>query len=142
MQLNPSVMFAGQCEEAFRFYASVLGGEISMLAYGDSPMASLVPPDWQRKIAHASLVIGDTRLTGNDQVEVAYQRPAGFSILLGPAEPAEAERIFQALADGGVVKMPMQQTFWSVRYGAFTDRFGIPWEINCAQAPDSAATPA
>jgi PhnB protein len=135
MKLNPSVMFAGQCEEAFAMYARVLGGEAAtMLTYRDSPMASQVPPDWQAKIVHATLVIGDTRLTGSDPLPSYYQRPAGFSIVVGIATASDAERVFQALAEDGEERFPIQETFWSVRYGALTDRFAVPWEINCTQA--------
>ena len=64
------------------------------------------------------------------------EKPQGFSILLGVAEPADAERVFHALAENGEVKMAMAQTFWAVRFGALIDQFGIPWSINCEQAPE------
>jgi PhnB protein len=53
--------------------------------------------------------------------------------MLGIKDPAEAERIFQALADNGTVRMPLQETFWAVRFGMLVDRFGIPWIINCSK---------
>jgi PhnB protein len=55
----------------------------------------------------------------------------GFSVSLGIDEPAEAERVFNALAEGGNVTMPIQQTFWALRFGMLVDRFGTPWMINC-----------
>jgi PhnB protein len=57
----------------------------------------------------------------------------GITVSLGIDDPAEAERIFGALAEGGTVQMPIQQTFWAARFGMLTDRFGTPWMINCEQ---------
>jgi PhnB protein len=58
----------------------------------------------------------------------------GFSVTLGINEPKEAERVFHALAEGGNVKMPIQQTFWAIRFGMLVDKFGTPWMINCETA--------
>jgi len=55
----------------------------------------------------------------------------GFSVSLGIAEPAEADRVFHALAEGGTVTMPIGPTFWALRFGMLVDRFGTPWMINC-----------
>jgi PhnB protein len=132
MDLNPcvSLSFDGQCEAAFKFYERCLNGKITfMLTWGDSPMANVAPPDWSRKIAHATLVVGNTRLQGSDPLDF-YESPRGFCIALHPAAQ-DAERLFADLAEGGTVGMPLQQTFWAVRFGTVTDRFGIPWAINC-----------
>ena len=135
MHLNPHVSFNGQCEEAFKFYQQCLGGDIqTMMKYGDSPMADQVSGDWRDKIIHATLVVADTTLMGADAPPGYFEKPAGFSIGIGVAEPAQAERIFNGLAEGGKVTMPLQQTFWSVRFGMLVDRFGIAWMINCDQA--------
>jgi len=105
-----------------------------MLTYGNSPLAEQVPLEWRSKIIHASLNVAGGALTGADVLPEQYQRPQGFYVLLGVDEPAEAERIFASLAEGGAVGMPIQQTFWSVRFGVVVDRFGIPWEVSCGQA--------
>jgi len=77
MRLNPHLSFDGQCEKAFRFYEKCLGGKIHMmLTYGDSPMAKQTPPEWGRKILHASLKWDGQELTGADTME--YQKPQGF----------------------------------------------------------------
>ena len=134
MTLNPciSLCFNGNCEAAFRFYELCLGGSIAfMLTWGDSPMAKDAPTDWGRKICHARLMFGDTALLGSDVPTQAYEAPRGFGLLLGIDHPEDAERLFHALAENGVVRMPLQETFWALRYGSVTDQFGIPWEINC-----------
>jgi len=138
MELSPHLTFCGQCEEAFRFYERLLGGTLTMLTYGKSPMAGQVPVEWQNKVIHASLTVVGGVLTGADVLPEQYERPKGFYVLVGIDEPADAERVFRALAENGVVRMPIQQTFWSVRFGVLVDRFGIPWEVSCGQAPGAA----
>ena len=137
MQINAYLNFNGTCAEAFRFYAQALGGTIeAMIPHEGTPAAEHVPPDWRDKIMHAKLVVGDAVLMGSDAMGSAA--PDGFAVALHATAPAEAERIFAALAVDANVTLPIQETFWSVRFGMLTDRFGIPWMINCAQAPVSA----
>ena len=136
MTLSSHVAFGGQCEDAFRFYERCLSGKIlTMLAYGNSPMAEQAPPEWRGKIVHATLIAGDSILYGADALPEQYQPPRGFHLLLGIQDPAEAERVFQALSEGGTVQMPLQKTFWAVRFGMLVDRFGVSWEINCEKTP-------
>jgi PhnB protein len=135
MQVNPYLNFNGQCEEAFKFYEQCLGGKIAFkMTYGESPIAEHAPAGWRDKVLHATLLLGERALMGADAPPDRYQRPQGFSVSLAMKNPADAERIFQALAEGGTVTMPLQQTFWAVRFGMLIDRFSIPWMINCEQA--------
>ena len=132
MTLDPCInlSFDGQCEAAFKFYERCLNGKISfMLTWADSPLAKDAPPAWSAKIVHATLVVGNTRLQGSDPAPGSYQSPRGFTITLNPSE-GDAERLFTELADGGIVSMPLQETFWAHRFGVLRDRFGIPWTIN------------
>jgi len=132
MQVDAYLMFNGQCEEAFQFYARVMDGKIEFMStYGGSPMAAQTPPELEKKIMHATLSVGGKRLYGADSPPGRYSTPAGFVMSLGVADPAEAERLFHAMAEGGTVQMPIQETFWSPRFGMLTDRFGIPWMVNC-----------
>ena len=135
MQLSPYLAFNGQCDAAFKFYQQCLGGNIqTMMTYGDSPMADQVPSEWRDRIIHASLIVGETALLGADAPPDRDVKPTGFCVSIQIEDPAEAERIFDALSENGTVQMPLQQTFWAVRFGMVTDRFGIPWMINCGQA--------
>jgi PhnB protein len=104
-----------------------------MIRYGESPMANQVPKDWGEGVLHATLLVGDGVLMGADCPPDKCPERSGFSVVVGLDEPEEAERIFQALSEGGKVQMPLQSTFWAQRYGMVTDRFGTPWEINCGQ---------
>jgi len=133
MQLNPHLAFNGECEAAFKFYENCLGGKIvTMMTYGDSPMAEQMPPAWRGKIIHAAFALSDHQLTGADVPPESYQKPQGFYVLLNIGAEAEADRIFKARAENGAVQMPVQETFWARRFGMLVDQFGTPWMINCS----------
>ncbi|HEX8167408.1 MAG TPA: VOC family protein [Beijerinckiaceae bacterium] len=135
MQINPYLMFNGGCEEAFRLYERVLGGRIEIMLPHEGPAAEHVPPEWRSKIMHARLVVGDMVLMASDAPPGRQgEGMEGFFVNVGVEDPAEAERIFHALAEGGTVRMPIQETFWAVRFGMLVDRFGTPWMVNCEKA--------
>ena len=132
MQLSPYLSFNGQCEEAFKFYEQCLGARIDgMRTFATAPVDEQMPSGWRDKILHASLTVGDTVLMASDASPDRYERPKGLWVSLHFEDPAEAERIFNALAANGTVEMPFQKTFWSPGFGMCVDRFGIPWMINC-----------
>jgi PhnB protein len=132
MNINPYLGFNGECEAAFKFYASVLGGKIeAMIPHEGTPAAEHVPPDWRNKIMHARLSVNGNVLMGSDAPPPHRAEPKGFHVSINVQNPAEADRIFHALAEKGTVEMPIQQTFWASRFGMLVDRFGIPWMINC-----------
>ena len=140
MHIENYLNFNGQCEEAFKFYAQALGGKIEMMmTHEESPMADQAPPELAKKIMHARLVAGGAVLMGADCPHDHYQPPRGFCVSLAVEDPKDAERLFAALSAGGKIQMPIQQTFWSPKFGMFTDRFGIPWMVNCTAAVQSAA---
>jgi PhnB protein len=133
MNLNPQIglTFAGNCEAAFRFYERHLNGKVEfILRWGESPMANDASPGWRDKVLHARLVINGVPLLGGDVLPESFESAQGFSILLHPKDAGEAERVFQALAENGTVRMPLQETFWSPRFGCVIDQFGISWTIN------------
>jgi PhnB protein len=135
MQLNPYLQFDGRCAEAFRFYADCVGGTIvAMITHGESPMAAQTPSGWHDRIMHARMLLGTQVLMGSDAPPEQYRRAQGFHVALGVEQPAEAERLFAAIADGGTVQMPIQETFWAHRFGMVVDRFGIPWMLNCEKS--------
>ena len=136
MKLNPYLTFDGECADALKFYERCLGGNIElMMTYGESPMAKQVPPDWGKKIIHATFALAGSTLGAADAMPGHYQRPQGFFVTLNIDAPEEADRVFKALSEKGAVSMPVQETFWARRFGMFVDRFGTPWMINCGK-PD------
>jgi PhnB protein len=134
MKLSPYLNFAGQCAAAFAFYEQCLGGKIIFTqTFAESPMKDQVPADWQDKIMHVSLAVGDHVIMGSDAPPAEYVAPQGMQLSIG-VPLAEGERIFNALAANGNVTMPFQKTFWSPGFGMVVDRFGIPWMVNCDDA--------
>ena len=132
MKMNPYLSFKGDCEAAFKYYEQHLGGEMGgIFRYGGTSLSSSVPADWPDKIMHGSITIGGQTLQAADVAPDQYSTPQGFSLTLQIKSTADAERMFEALADGGQVRMPLEKTFWAERFGVVTDRFGVPWIINC-----------
>jgi len=126
--------FDGKCEEAFRHYASVLGGEIlAMMRYSDAPAAAEVPRTQESagRIMHARLKVGDRFLMGGDAPPQFASKPQGFCVSVQIDDPSEAERVFHALARDGTIQMPIGSTFWAEKFGMCIDKFGTPWMVNC-----------
>ena len=135
MQLNPYLLFNGQCEAAFKYYEKVLGGKIEgMSTHAGSPAEGQVPAEWRDKVLHAYIRVGDMVLMASDAPPGHYEQPKGFYVSIRIKDIAEAERIFHALAENGTVQMPIAETFFSPRFGMLVDQFGIPWMINCERA--------
>jgi PhnB protein len=137
MQVQPYLFFNGRCEEAIEFYRRALGAKVDMLMRykesPDPPPPDMVAPGSENKVMHASLRIGDATVMASDGCcsgELGFQ---GFSLSISAAAPAEADRLFAALADGGQVQMPLTKTFWSPYFGMLTDRFGVGWMINVVE---------
>ncbi|HEX5313832.1 MAG TPA: VOC family protein [Gammaproteobacteria bacterium] len=131
MKLNSYLHFDGDCKQAFEFYAETLGGKLEGVhLWADMPGED-VPPERRDKIMHASLRVGEELLMGSDSPPEYYEEPKGFSVTLNIDDATEAERIFKALARDGKVSMPFAKTFFAEGFGMVTDRFGIPWMVNC-----------
>jgi PhnB protein len=132
MKANVYLTFDGNCAEAFKVYEKVLGGKIvAMMPHKGIPAEAYVPAEWGDKIMHARLHFGDNVLMGSDAPPGRFDQPQGFSVTLVTRDPAEAERLFDALAEGASITMPLGETFWALKFGMLTDRFGTPWMINC-----------
>ena len=136
MRLNTHLSFNGQCEAAFKFYEKVLDGKITFsMTWGEMPGGGPVPPGTEKRIMHTALNIGEATLMGADSPPDHYEKPQGFSVSLHLEDISKAERIFNALAENGSVRMSFQKTFWSPGFGMCVDQFGIPWMVNTEQAP-------
>ena len=132
MKIDLHINFPGNCQEAFVYYQSILGGEVQLLTYGDSQSETNVPEDWKYKIVHGSIKLNQLEIAGTDVPPDAYEAPRGFQLLLQLNNEAESRRIFDALSENGSITMPLQKTFWSPCFGIVVDKFGIAWEINYA----------
>lgn len=137
MFITPYLNFDGTCREAFEFYARTFKAKIGhMQSFAESPMSHDVPPEFGHRIMHARIDVGDNQmLMGSDTPPgMSFNGVHGFAVSVTLGDTAEGERIFNALAEGGKVTMPMQETFWAKRFGMCGDRYGIQWIINCDTA--------
>ena len=131
--IEPYLFFQGRCEEAIAFYQKALGAELQFkMRYKESPEPlppGRIPPNWNEKIMHASLKIGQTVVMASDGCGEGGKFE-GFSLSLSVNNEAEAKKIFAALSDGGKVEMPLTKTFWSPCFGMLEDKFGIGWMVS------------
>jgi PhnB protein len=140
-QINPYLIFNGNCEEAFLFYQSVFGGEFPYIGkFKDMPADDNCPPlseEDANRVMHVSLPIGNTVLMGSDSNSQSGDvvMGANVSISINTESRAEADRIFNGLSTGGNPFMPMSNTFWGAYFGMFIDKFGIHWMVNFDEHP-------
>jgi PhnB protein len=133
---NPYLNFPGNTLEAFEFYRSVFGGEfLGVMRYRDFEDNEMGVPEAELdRIAHIALPLGDgTMLMGTDVMESerdSFTMGTNFYIHLAAESDDEAGRIFDALAAGGAVQMPLQRTEWSQRFGICADRYGVQWMVD------------
>ena len=130
--------FDGNCADAMRFYEKALGGKLEVLMSGaESPMADQMPKEFAHRILHARLALpgGGLLFAGDAPANVPYEGIKGVSIAIDYASVAEAEKVFNALAAGGQITMPMQPAFWAKCWGMLIDKFGTPWIVNGELTP-------
>ena len=125
--------FNGNAAEALAFYAQALGGKILYsMTFGDSPMGAETPADHKDKIMHATLEARGHQLMASDAPpEWKFEGYKGFSLSVQANNVDEGKKLFDALAAGGQVTMPYGPQFWAVGFGMLTDKFGVPWMVNC-----------
>ncbi len=131
MKLNTYVNYKGNCREAFQFYEKHLGGKITMLStFNDLPDKSHIPGEnWEDKVLHAQIEIGDGILMGAD-IPVAEPMRSAYITLSVPDE-GETERIYNLLSDGGQIFMKLDKTFFAPKFAMLRDKFGTNWMILC-----------
>jgi PhnB protein len=133
MAITPYLFFEGRAEEAMDFYVKALGATVTMrMRFSESPdppPPGVVPPGSENRIMHAEIRIAGEPLMVSDGGCNGAARFGGFAVSLPAADPAQAQRYFDALADGGSVQMPIGPTFWSPAFGVVQDRFGVSWMI-------------
>ena len=132
MKINPYLFYGGNCEAAFKFYEKVLGGKIEMMLRNEeAPESMPAPPERKKQIMHARISINGEVLMASDAPPDHFHKAQGFAVSLTVDDPAEAERKFKALSEGGTTNMPFGKTFFSKGFGMCVDQFGIPWMVNC-----------
>lgn len=131
--VNPYIAFKGNCREAIEFYKNALGAQVLFQqTFGDSPMPDAGPAE---NIMHCSMQVGGSTIMMCDDPRPGEGALGGsISLAIGLNDPAKAKELFDGLAQGGSVIMPLTKTFWADAFGMLTDKFGIKWMVNC-EAP-------
>lgn len=137
MQFQPYLFFGGNCADAMTTYERILGGKIQMMMkYADTPRGpeqpgcAALPDGAQNKIAHAALEFDGSMLMASDSPMPNFEPMRNVYVTISFPEVARASEVFDALAEGGKVEMPMGETFWVESFGSLVDRFGTHWMIN------------
>jgi PhnB protein len=130
MAFQPYLFFSGAtCREAMQHYQRVFGGELEIMINAEAPEGDRMPGAPDDAVMHASLQLPDGSLMASDDPTGDDGPKYGVAVYWGTTDVAEAERVFAGLAEGGEVHMPMEEVFWSPRFGHCRDRFGIQWMI-------------
>ncbi len=136
MQVTPYLSFEGRADEAAAFYKRAVGAEVTMLMrFKDAPPQPAgsegCAPDatTAEKVMHMAMRIGDTAVMATDGRCSGTMNFQGISLALTAKDPDEAKKMFDGLAEGGQVQMPLSQTFFSPAFGMLADRFGVTWMV-------------
>ena len=133
-QLTPYLTFNGEAAEAMKFYHSILNGELTMQTFAEAKMART--PSENDHIVHAVLKNEGLTLMASDAMP---SRQAKFGdnvhMSISGQDGEMLTKIFNGLAEGGKVDMPLAKQFWGDTYGQLTDKFGVHWMVNIATQP-------
>ncbi len=139
LQVQPYLFFEGRCDEALEFYRKALGAQVGALmrykdcpepaSPGECPSGGTGTGPAPEMVMHAEFTIGQTQLMASDGMGSGKPNFQGICLSLNPADAAAAERLFNALADGGQVRVPLGKTFFSPAFGMLADRFGVGWIV-------------
>ena len=137
MKVQAYITFGGRCEEALEFYKKSIGAEVSgLMRWKESPDKEMKPPPgWEEKVMNASFRIGETDLMADDGMGPVTPEFKGMTLALSTTSDADTRLVFDALAGGGTVQMPLAKTFWTSSFGMLTDKFGVPWMVMTESAP-------
>ena len=137
MGFFPYLFFSGNCREAMTRYQEIFGGELFVMRMGDAPDTSDLPPEKADLVIHAAVMIdGGMLMASDDPMTDGPITVSGIQVSVSPKTAEEANRVFDALAEGGQVTQPLIPTFFSPAFGMCVDRFGTPWMIS-AEDPNA-----
>ena len=130
MAFRPFLFFGGNCRDAFSRYKEIFGGELALLTMKDAPGDEPPPPEHADLIVHAALTVGDDFLMGSDDpINADFGSVQRMRVSYDASDVADANRVFDGLAEGGAINQPLIATFFSQAFGMCVDRFGTPWMI-------------
>jgi PhnB protein len=127
----PFLLFDGDCAEAMTFYHQCLGGDLSLIKLGDTPMKDQFPKEKHHRMINAHLVSGNIEISATDwMASPAFDPIQGntFAIFVVGGTYQELKTIFDKLAEGAekerlqeLHNMPFGM------YGQFYDKYGVQW---------------
>jgi len=130
MNIQPYLSFEGRCDEAIEFYKKAIDAKVDMLMrFKEAPDQSMVTPESKDKVMHAALSAGKAQLLMSDGRCTGSPNFNGIALAISAETEADAERMFNALASGGKVNMPLTKTFFSPKFGMVADKFGVGWMV-------------
>jgi PhnB protein len=136
--IYPYLVLNGNGQEAVKFYEHALEAKVlSVQTFGDMPENPdyPTPPEAKNRVLNAHLKVGNTDLMLSDTFPgQPYQLGAQVTIAIIINNVEKTREVFDKLADGGKIGMPLQQTFWSELYGSLTDQFGVTWQVSTEPA--------
>jgi PhnB protein len=134
MQVQPYLDFNGRCGEALEFYKKAIDAKVEMvMRWKDCPDKSMSTAQNADKVMHSQFTVGDTTVMASDGRSTGQPNFSGIMLSIAVDSEAKADKLFNGLADGGQVTMPMGKTFFSPRFGMVADKFGVGWMILVAQ---------
>ena len=126
-RINAYLNFNGRCREAMKFYQECLGGELTLQRVSESPMAAQLSSRAGANILHSVLIRDGLVLMGSDMMGDGLQIGNEIKLCLQCSSNEELYTIFDRLAVGGQIRMPLHQSVWGATCGELTDKFGIQW---------------
>lgn len=130
-KMNPYLIFEGNCRQAMEFYKKCLGGELTLMDYGQAPGCGEMDPKYKNWIIHARITHKSFVLMASDtRPGWKVERGTGFSISIDCENRQEIEAFFKALSEKGEITMPLEETFFAERFAMFKDQFGVSWMLN------------
>ena len=131
MKLVPYLHFPGNARDALNFYKDSLGGEIVQLGtYGESPMPS--DEDYKDKVLHGRLVFDGNMIMVSDVFKgQSVSTDGNIQLSVDVDNESKLDEVFNRMAEGGKVTMPLADQFWGAKFGMLQDKFGVNWMFNC-----------
>jgi len=130
MHVQPYLNFDGRCDEALEFYKQAIGAKVGMLLrFKEAPDKSMISPGSEEKVMHSAVQVGDSTVLMSDGRCTGKPNFNGIALTISAKTEAEADKLFNSLADGGQVTMPLAKTFFSPKFGMVADKFGVGWMV-------------
>ena len=130
MHVQPYLNFDGRCDEALEFYKNAIGAKVGMLLrFKEAPDKSMISPGSEEKVMHSAVQMGDSTVLMSDARCAGKPNFNGIALTISAKTEAEADKLFNGLAEGGQVTMPLAKTFFSPKFGMVADKFGVGWMV-------------